>query len=404
MEFYTDKLRTIRKQKKLTIDELAQKMGIHRTTYCGWEYGKRIPSEAKIRMLAKVMEISVDQVSDLEPDVPVSNIQITDGMKSLLAMTEDRELQNSNVKILRACLDKVDKQLQDTGLIINALLLSIDSMFYVKDINLNYVTANSAFLKNLSLNKNFSVLGKNDTDFFPIKEAAVNENEDREVFISGKSIINSENYIPGSRKKKWGLNSKIPIFDSKGKVEGVLGSFVDITHRKKTEYMRELLQKAMLNINDVLWVIDSKHKCILFTGAYEKLFGRSFDGVEDPVKFWYEEILHPDDFIKCKKIEGRLFEEGNRLLNKNKGMNSEKPKFVESWMYKIVKPDGKITYIESSYSFMVINREVYSITIDRDVTELAELRDKLAQIKNILDIQDNIPQDIKNEIFKELNK
>ncbi|HBM15770.1 MAG TPA: hypothetical protein DD381_05420 [Lentisphaeria bacterium] len=58
---------------------------------------------------------------------------------------------------------------------------------------------------------------------------------DKEVLTTGKSILDKEDYIPGNRKTKWGIMSKIPILDLDGKIEGLLGFFVDITDRKKAE-------------------------------------------------------------------------------------------------------------------------------------------------------------------------
>ena len=42
MEFYRDKLRKARKRKKVTMDELAHKMGIDRCTIGTWEKGEKM--------------------------------------------------------------------------------------------------------------------------------------------------------------------------------------------------------------------------------------------------------------------------------------------------------------------------------------------------------------------------
>jgi transcriptional regulator with XRE-family HTH domain len=60
MKFYSSNLKEIRKQKKCSSQELADKLGLHRTTISGWERDKIIPNEYKIRQIAKALNISVD--------------------------------------------------------------------------------------------------------------------------------------------------------------------------------------------------------------------------------------------------------------------------------------------------------------------------------------------------------
>ena len=59
-------------------------------------------------------------------------------------------------------------KIKQASVIIKAFISSIHSIFYIKDTNLKYITASYAFLKNLSLNSGYRVLGKTDKDLFPI--------------------------------------------------------------------------------------------------------------------------------------------------------------------------------------------------------------------------------------------
>ena len=77
----------------------------------------------------------------------------------------------------------------------------MDIIFYIKDSNLNYLIASDSFLKNLKLNGNYKVVGKNDSDFFPEREAKINNKEDKEILNSFNASIYKEGLIPGSRKK-----------------------------------------------------------------------------------------------------------------------------------------------------------------------------------------------------------
>ena len=246
MKLYIEKLKAIRKIKKFTIEELAGKMGIARMTLSAWENARRIPTESKIRILAKTLGVPVEEISDLQPEKPISEISLTGigkSVKSLVSAGKEKYLQRQ--KHLVSDIASIIKELSDANIIVNAMISFLPSIFYIKDTTLNYVAASEEFLNNLSLKKNYDVIGKNDYDFFSQKEAKFNHEMDKRVLMIGKSILNKEEYIPGSRKTKWGIASKIPIFDSDGKIEGVLGHFTDITERKAAE---ELLQANQIEL------------------------------------------------------------------------------------------------------------------------------------------------------------
>jgi PAS domain S-box-containing protein len=370
MKFYIDKLRKIRRRHKLTIEELSRKMGIHRTTYCGWEYGKRVPSEAKIRLLAKSMNISVNEISDIEPEIPVSQTQYSKAVQSWINISQlGKNEQENKIDYIRTMAELLNKELSDTKLIINALLLSISSMFYVKDTNLKYITANVAFLKNIKLNQNYSVLNKIDTDFFNITEAGTNEKQDNEVLITGKSILNKEGYIPGSRKKKWGMISKIPVLNSEGRIEGIVGSFIDITDRKKTEQIRELLEANINLMNDAVFVRILKSGTFFYMNkAVEKIYGYALEQFRSKkgVLFLLDDCVHPDD----KEQE-----------NKYETLNS----WPKSRNFRIIRPGGETRYIHSYYNKIEYDGRTCVLFVNRDVTEIVQKQNSEQFMKLILE-------------------
>ena len=57
------RIRELRKQKKLTQDEVSKRLGIGRTTYLGYENGKiGIPAK-RLEQLADMFEVSIDYIS-----------------------------------------------------------------------------------------------------------------------------------------------------------------------------------------------------------------------------------------------------------------------------------------------------------------------------------------------------
>lgn len=57
MEFH-DKLRSARNETGLTQQQVADKMGITKSTYCGYETGKRKPDVKKIKELARILNVT----------------------------------------------------------------------------------------------------------------------------------------------------------------------------------------------------------------------------------------------------------------------------------------------------------------------------------------------------------
>lgn len=54
------RLKEIRKECKLTQKQVAAKLGITESTYCGYETGKRQPDLQRVSELAKIFHVSVD--------------------------------------------------------------------------------------------------------------------------------------------------------------------------------------------------------------------------------------------------------------------------------------------------------------------------------------------------------
>jgi PAS domain S-box-containing protein len=366
MHFYHDKLKQIRKQKRFSSEETAQKLGIHRTTYSSWERGKVIPSELKIRMLAKIFNVNVDVISDLIPDQAVSSVQLSTAVKDWMEIaTGNKESVKQEISILFSGLTQLNRKLINTQLIVTALLSAVPSMFYVKDVNLKYITANELFLEKMSLNKHFNVFNKTDADFFPNKETALNNEEDQRVLTTGEQILDREGFIPGTRKTRWGLASKIPVYDSEGKIECVVGSFVDITDRKKEEKVREILETNINLMNDGVCIRSKKSLEYLYINkAYEDIYGYSLENFYDKF-FWLNNCLHPD--FKKKEMEY--------------SRNSSWPKTSS---FKIVRPNGEIRSIEAYFHEIELSGHIYYFFIDRDITEKIEKQKHINDFNNAI--------------------
>ena len=57
---FGEKLRAARESKGLTQQQIADQMGIDKSTYCGYETGKRQPDLTKLKLLSQILGISGD--------------------------------------------------------------------------------------------------------------------------------------------------------------------------------------------------------------------------------------------------------------------------------------------------------------------------------------------------------
>jgi PAS domain-containing protein len=355
MKFYHDKLVFLRKSKGYSSKYFCKNMNISRSTLWAWESGKRIPKREDIYAMASELNISVNSISDLSP------IKFTNSNKDETASLNGHQ---ENLGLYAPeYYDSADKAInhinlmintfKDSTIIINALLKTLPCLFYIKNINLKYVVANSAFLSTLSLPTSYMIRNKNDNDLFPHKEAQINSEQDKLVFLSGKSILKEEGYIPGTRKKKWGINSKLPIFDSNNNIIGLIGLFVDITERKKEEKKSKILEAGINFITDSLTIVnETTLKYIYMNNMRKKIFGYPDECfLENGCNFWLYNCVHPDN----RDIEEKyLYKKIQCPVKRN---------------YKILLPDGRTRLIEARTSTKSIldSKSEYIVVIERDM-------------------------------------
>ena len=268
MKLYAEKFKKIRQLKRISVQEIARKTNVSRYSIWAWENGKRTPSEAIIRELAKTVNTEVTEISDLKP---VKEILIKDFSTSIQSFLEIADLDVINRNQVMSQLQKeiavLENKLSNASTIINALISSLDTAFYIKSTEQKFIVANIAFFKMLKLKVKTNITGKEDKDIFSIKDAKYNKKQDTEVVKTGKAIFSHECYIPGTRKKLSGLISRIPILDREKIIIGVIGVFVDMTEqiilKKNLEDSENNLSSFMNSATEGFILCDSKLNYIL---------------------------------------------------------------------------------------------------------------------------------------------
>ena len=372
MKFYSEEFVKLRKQERFSIKEICSRAKIARTTLWEWENDKRIPSESNIRMLARIINKSISDISDLESEEHYSKGDFSEVVDSWLSLSDinNSVRHNKCIKVITE-INSLDKELSQATIVIKALLSSLDAIFYIKDSQSKYITASNSFLENIGLRPEYMVKGKTDFDFFSKQNAESNNKQDEEVITTGKPIIHAEDFVPGSRNKKWGLASKRPIIDPSGKIAGIVGIFVDITERKKSEKTLSLLKKCLDSMKDGVILQDSSSQNIYYHNkAIETIYGYTKEEVleetDNPLQFWVNNCVHPD----FKEKELKYIRE---------------KKWPESRSCKIIKKNGETHWIHTNITKEFINTEECHLSITSDITEKIISRDKIAKLLSIMD-------------------
>lgn len=271
-----------------------------------------------------------------------------------------------------------EENLRKERILLRTLIDNIPDVIYVKDLECRKTVTNFADLRIMGLKSETEVIGKTDFDFYPKEIAEKFYVDDKEV-LTGKPVINKEEYfIDQEGKKEWLLTTKVPLINDKGEIIGLAGIGRNITQQKLAEEaLRETAKKLQL------------------------IFDNAFDGISI-----FEEN---SDHSKRKLIEcnARFAEMAGRTKEEllNKGFTSEwttsfsedntesiKQNIAFKGTFSWIRPDGKENIIEYAAVPIKMNGNIYSIGIDRDVTEQRGMEKTIEYEKSQLrTLIDNIP-------------
>ncbi len=116
--------------------------------------------------------------------------------------------------------------------IINAIPVRV----FWKDSSFIYLGCNAAFARDTGLTDPKEIIGKNDYQLAWRDQAERYREDDREVIETGRSkLLIEEPQTTSDGKAITLLTTKIPLHNSSGEISGVIGTYMDITDRKKAE-------------------------------------------------------------------------------------------------------------------------------------------------------------------------
>jgi len=138
------------------------------------------------------------------------------------------------------------EQLADANRLLQAILDSIPAGVFWKDLNSNYIGANTIFAVNGGVDKAEDMIGKTDFDLRWHEFAEGYREDDREVIATQQPKLNIiEQCKCADDSVAWVLTNKVPLYNHEKELMGVLGICSDITHIKEMELqLREAKEEA----------------------------------------------------------------------------------------------------------------------------------------------------------------
>ncbi|MGO9312865.1 MAG: PAS domain S-box protein [Syntrophobacteraceae bacterium] len=137
---------------------------------------------------------------------------------------------------------QAEEALRESQQMLQSVMDTIPARVFWKDLDLNYLGCNRSFALDGGLQSPEELIGRNDFEMCWGEQADLYRSDDRLVMETGIAKLGYEEpqTMPDGGRI-WLRTSKVPLFDVKGEIKGVLGTYEDITVHKRAE---EALQKA----------------------------------------------------------------------------------------------------------------------------------------------------------------
>jgi PAS domain S-box-containing protein len=275
-------------------------------------------------------------VENFEAKFRRKNGQIGTGLMSARVMDLNQE--KVILSIARDITDykRTEEELRASQQIIEGIINAIPVRVFWKNKDLVYLGCNTAFARDAGFSDPKDVIGKDDYQMVWRDQAELYRSDDRQVIESGcsKSLTEEPQTTPEGLYITL-LTSKVPLRTSTGEISGVIGTYMDITERKKAE--KELRES------------DDRYRVLVETSS-ESMLLRNIEGkivYANPSAF---ELLHA---TKAEDLLGKDYL--NFVHSDDREESAERIKRcsmenqpVTMREHRLITLDGELIHVEST--------------------------------------------------------
>jgi PAS domain S-box-containing protein len=174
---------------------------------------------------------------------------------------------------------RTEMALQESRQMLRSVLDTIPVRAFWKDTEGRYLGCNQPFAGDAGFDSPEALIGKNDHDMGWKDQADLYRADDQQVIASGiPKLQYEEPQTTPAGTRLWLRTSKIPLRDLEGRIIGILGTYEDITERKRAE--EEVAQTAREwqttfdATKDAIWILDPNHRVVRSNKTAEQFFHR----------------------------------------------------------------------------------------------------------------------------------
>ena len=263
---------------------------------------------------------------------------------------------------------RAEEELFNSRQMLRWVLDTIPQRVFWKDRNLVYVGCNKSIAQDSGYADPNEILGKTDYEMGWAASADQYRADDRHIMDTDQPKLNYEELqVKSDGSQTWLRTSKVPLHDKDGGVIGVLGTYEDITERKRAEAelaaASSLLEMLLENSPDCIYFKDKQSRFVRYSNAFEKLFkvaeSESLRGKTD-FDFFTEEHARP-----AFEDEQEIIRSGKPLIGK---------------LERETHPDGRVTWgLTTKMPWRDKDGNIIgTFGISKDVTAIKEAEAELA--------------------------
>ena len=340
-----------------------------------------------------------------QDDARYNNLSLeTSGGQKIIVEFVSNLYSLNNKKVIQCNIHNITEQkiaeeaLQASIRINEGIINSIPVRVFWKDKNLVYLGCNNVFAHDAGFKDPKEIIGKDDFQMGWHEQAEAYRTDDRNVIESGKSkyLIEETQTTPDGKTITL-LTSKIPLLDFAGKIIGILGTYFDITERKKAEETLETNEKFLRETQKIAQL--GSYILNISTGTWksseilDSIFGIDKDS-DKSVQGWTT-IIHPD---YRQEISNYLTKE---VIGLRKKFDKE---------YKIIrKDDQSVRWVHGLGELVLnkVNQPVQLVGTVRDITERKNAEMEIAKLNRVYALLSNTNKAIvriqgKQKLFDEI--
>jgi two-component system, cell cycle sensor histidine kinase and response regulator CckA len=223
----------------------------------GYEVCRRLKSLDQSRRIPVIFISALGEVTDKIKGFdaggvdyitkPFESTEVFARVRTHLALYSlQKQLQAQNLRLEQQIVERrrAEHALRESQQMLQTVLNTIPVRVFWKDLDSTYLGCNRPLALDAGLHSPEEIIGKNDFEMVWATQAERFRSDDRLVMATGKSKIGYEQpQATPEGDSIWVRTSKVPLLDGEGRIKGILGTYEDITERKKTEEELSKIQR-----------------------------------------------------------------------------------------------------------------------------------------------------------------